>query len=74
MLVEFAISCRRDGWSCSGLILRDLDGQTFIRLGVFDFSTMYGRSKDEKLKTWKQRIDQEYNPFRHCVPEVIHII
>jgi hypothetical protein len=75
VLLEFATSCRRlgDGWSCRGLVLRDLDGQTFIRLGVFDFSTMYGRRKDEDLETWKQRMDQEYNPFRHCVPEVIHI-
>lgn len=74
VLLEFATSCQINGWSCRGLILRDLGEQTFVRLGVFDFATLYGRKEGEESEAWKQRVDQEYNPFRHCLPEVIYII
>jgi hypothetical protein len=74
VLLEFSSKCGEHAWSCKGVVLRSIDGKTFKRRGVFDFSTREGRRRDESLEAWQQRVDREYNWFKCCTLEVIHII
>ena len=72
LLLELRIVYGAWQGQCSGLVLKWVRANTFIRLGSFDFSTVGDdRKSEESVDDWKQGIDSDYDWFQNCAPRDI---